>query len=134
MGSTARSPRVRARVTPHRGQGESLVPLYTSTRESVSLSQYLPGPTTVPSVALRDRGVLRDSGQLVRRRRGRGVEGVDAVGGGGADPTHGARSSCVRRSGEASARWSGATLQRVQEPVKSGRQLGGHGVNLWWTG
>jgi hypothetical protein len=36
MGSTARSPRVRARVTPHRGQGESLVPLYT--RESVSLS------------------------------------------------------------------------------------------------
>jgi len=35
MGSTARSPRVRARVTPHRGQGESLVPLYT--RESVSL-------------------------------------------------------------------------------------------------
>jgi len=36
MGSTARYPRVRARVTPHRGQGESLVPLYT--RESVSLS------------------------------------------------------------------------------------------------
>ena len=36
MGSTARSPRVRARVTPHRGQGESLVPL--NTRESVSLS------------------------------------------------------------------------------------------------
>jgi len=36
MGSTARSPRVRARVTPHRGPGESLVPLYT--RESVSLS------------------------------------------------------------------------------------------------
>jgi len=36
MGSTARSPRVRTRVTPHRGQGESLVPLYT--RESVSLS------------------------------------------------------------------------------------------------
>jgi hypothetical protein len=36
MGSTARSPRVRARVTPHKGQGESLVPLYT--RESVSLS------------------------------------------------------------------------------------------------
>jgi len=39
MGSTARSPRVRARVTPHRGQGESLVPLYT--RESVSLSLYM---------------------------------------------------------------------------------------------
>ena len=35
MGSMARSLRVRARVTPHRGQGESLVPLYT--RESVSL-------------------------------------------------------------------------------------------------
>jgi hypothetical protein len=36
MGSTARSPRVRARVTPHRGQGESLVPLFT--RESVCFS------------------------------------------------------------------------------------------------
>jgi hypothetical protein len=38
MGSTARSPRVRARVTPHRGQGGSLVraPLYT---RKLSLSQ-----------------------------------------------------------------------------------------------
>jgi len=36
MGSTVRSPRVRARVTPNKGQGVSLVPLYT--RESVSLS------------------------------------------------------------------------------------------------
>jgi len=35
MGSTAWSKRVRARVTPHRGQVESLVPLYT--RRSVSL-------------------------------------------------------------------------------------------------
>ena len=36
MGSTAGYPRVRARVTPHRGQCESLMPLYT--RESVRLS------------------------------------------------------------------------------------------------
>ena len=35
IGNTARSPRVLARVTPHRDQGESLVPLYT--RESVSV-------------------------------------------------------------------------------------------------
>jgi len=35
MGSTARSPRVRARVTPHRGQGESLVPLYTREVDSL---------------------------------------------------------------------------------------------------
>ena len=46
MGSTARSPRVRARVTPHRGQGESLVPLYT--RESVSLSLPLCYPFVPP--------------------------------------------------------------------------------------
>ena len=42
MGSTARSPRVRARVTPHRGQGESLVPLYTRESVSLSLSVYAP--------------------------------------------------------------------------------------------
>jgi hypothetical protein len=35
MGSTARFAGVHARVTPHRGLGESLVPLYT--RESGSL-------------------------------------------------------------------------------------------------
>jgi hypothetical protein len=41
MGSTARSPRVCARVRPHRGQGDSLVPLYT--RESVSLPLWMLG-------------------------------------------------------------------------------------------
>jgi hypothetical protein len=51
MGSTARSPRVCARVTPHRGQGESLVPLYT--RESVSLSlPSLTGPSKLTGFSI----------------------------------------------------------------------------------